>query len=102
MIDYSLKQKVDATFRLMDEVQNSDPKLTLSTGMTLREMLKYNLLQFIGFLFESDGTDGRLELARVPVSAAVRRQAQPQAGLLGRGGPGFRGVIRAGYAIQSA
>ena len=62
MIDYSLKQKVDATFRLMDEVQNSDPKLTLSTGMTLREMLKYNLLQFIGFLFESDGTDGRLEL----------------------------------------
>ena len=62
MIDYSLKQKVDATFRLMDEVQNSDPKLTLTTGMTLREMLKYNLLQFIGFLFESDGTDGRLEL----------------------------------------
>ena len=35
MIDYSLKQKVDATFRLMDEVQNSDPKLTLTTGMTL-------------------------------------------------------------------
>ena len=30
--------------------------------MTLREMLKYNLIQYTGFLFESDGTDGRLEL----------------------------------------
>lgn len=62
MIDYNLKNKVDATFRLMDEVQNSNPQLTATTGMTCREMLKYNLLQFIGFLFESDGTDGRQEL----------------------------------------
>ncbi len=62
MIDYTLKNKVDATFKMMDDIYNSDPQLTASTGMTCREMLKYNLLQFVGFLFESDGTDGRLEL----------------------------------------
>lgn len=62
MIDYSLKQKIDDTFRMLDDVQNRDPALTVSTGMTLREMLKYNLLQYVGFLFESDGTDGRQEL----------------------------------------
>ena len=62
MVDYILKNKIDTTFRLVDEVQNKDPMLTIQTGMTLREMLKYNLLQFVGFLFESDGTDGRQEL----------------------------------------
>ena len=62
MIDYTLKNQVDATFKMMDDIYNSDPQLTASTGMTCREMLKYNLLQFVGFLFESDGTDGRLEL----------------------------------------
>ena len=62
MINYSLKVKVDSVFKLVDDVQNSNPALTQSTGLTLREMLKYNLLQFIGFLFESDGTDGRAEL----------------------------------------
>ena len=62
MIDYTLKNKVDATFKMMDDIYNSNPQLTVSTGMTCREMLKYNLLQFVGFLFESDGTDGRLEL----------------------------------------
>ena len=62
MIDYTLKNKVDATFKMMDDIYNSDPLLTQATGMTCREMLKYNLLQFVGFLFESDGTDGRLEL----------------------------------------
>ncbi|MBO4863716.1 MAG: AAA family ATPase [Eubacterium sp.] len=62
MIDYSLRTKVDTIFKLADDIQNRSPELTMSTGMTLREMLKYNLLQFIGFLFESDGTDGRAEL----------------------------------------
>ena len=62
MIDYTLKNKVDATFKMMDDIYNSDPLLTQATGMTCREMLEYNLLQFVGFLFESDGTDGRLEL----------------------------------------
>lgn len=62
MTDYNLKIKTDSMFKLMDDIQNSNPGLTASTGMTLREMLKYNLLQFVGFLFESDGTDGRLEL----------------------------------------
>ena len=62
MINYSLKVKVDSVFKLVDDVQNSNPALTQSTGLTLREMLKYNLLQYIGFLFESDGTDGRAEL----------------------------------------
>lgn len=62
MIDYNLKIKIDNTFRMVDDVQNSDPSLTASTGMTLREILKYNLLQFVAFLFESDGTDGRQEL----------------------------------------
>ena len=62
MIDYTLKNQVDATFKMMDDIYNSNPQLTASTGMTCREMLKYNLLQFVGFLFESDGTDGRLEL----------------------------------------
>ena len=62
MIDYNLRTKVDTVFKLADDIQNRNPELTMSTGMTLREMLKYNLLQFIGFLFESDGTDGRAEL----------------------------------------
>lgn len=62
MIDYNLKQKIDDTFRMMDDVQNRNPLLTAGTGLTLREMLKYNLLQYVGFLFESDGTDGRQEL----------------------------------------
>ena len=62
MVDYNLKNKIESTYKLIDDVQNSNPSLTLSTGMTLREMLKYNLLQYVGFLFESDGTDGRLEL----------------------------------------
>ena len=62
MIDYNLKKKIDDTFRMMDDVQNRNPVLTAGTGMTLREMLKYNLLQYVGFLFESDGTDGRQEL----------------------------------------
>ena len=62
MIDYTLKNRIDAVFRLMDDIQNNDPQLTAQTGMTLREMLKYNLLQYVAFLFESDGTDGRQEL----------------------------------------
>ncbi|MCR5632835.1 MAG: hypothetical protein K6F60_05010, partial [Eubacterium sp.] len=62
MVDYNLKNKIESTYKLIDDVQNSNPSLTLNTGMTLREMLKYNLLQYVGFLFESDGTDGRLEL----------------------------------------
>ncbi len=62
MIDYNLKNKIDDTFRMLDDIQNRTPELTASTGMTLREMLKYNLLQYVGFLFESDGTDGRQEL----------------------------------------
>lgn len=62
MTDYVLKSKLDNMFKLMDDIQYSNPDLTKATGMTLREMLKYNLLQFVGFLFESDGTDGRLEL----------------------------------------
>ena len=62
MIDYTLKNRIDDVFRLMDEIQNKNPQLTAQTGMTLREMLKYNLIQYIAFLFESDGTDGRQEL----------------------------------------
>ena len=62
MSDYTLKNKIDAVFRMMDDIQNKDPQLTAQTGMTLREMLKYNLIQYTAFLFESDGTDGRLEL----------------------------------------
>ena len=59
MMDYSLKNKIDSTFRMVDDLQNYNSLLTRSTGMTVREMLKYNLIQFCGFLFESDGTDGR-------------------------------------------
>lgn len=62
MIDYTLKSKIDNVFKLVDDIQNSNPGITQTTGMTIREMLKYNLLQFVGFLFESDGTDGRGEL----------------------------------------
>ena len=62
MIDYTLKSKIDNVFKLVDDIQNSNPGITQATGMTIREMLKYNLLQFVGFLFESDGTDGRGEL----------------------------------------
>ena len=62
MMDYSLKNKIDSTFRMVDDLQNYNSLLTRSTGMTVREMLKYNLIQFCGFLFESDGTDGRGEL----------------------------------------
>ncbi len=62
MIDYNIKNRIDETFRLVDDIQNRSPELTAGTGMTLREMLKYNLLQYTAFLFESDGTDGRAEL----------------------------------------
>ncbi|MCR5213466.1 MAG: AAA family ATPase [Eubacterium sp.] len=62
MVDYNLKLKIDTVFKMADDVQNSDPSLTRATGMTLREMIKYNFLQFVGFLFESDGTDGRAEI----------------------------------------
>ncbi|MCR5543442.1 MAG: AAA family ATPase [Eubacterium sp.] len=61
-MDYTLKSKIDNVFKLVDDIQNSNPGITQATGMTIREMLKYNLLQFVGFLFESDGTDGRGEL----------------------------------------
>ncbi len=62
MVDYNLKLKIDGVFKMVDDVQNADPSLTAATGMSLREMVKYNLLQFVAFLFESDGTDGRAEL----------------------------------------
>ena len=62
MIDFTLKNKIDDVFRYADMISNSQPDIVTKTGMTMREMLKYNLLQFVSFLFESDGTDGRAEL----------------------------------------
>ena len=62
MMDFTLKNKIDEVFRYADMISNSQPDIMTKTGMTMREMLKYNLLQFVSFLFESDGTDGRAEL----------------------------------------
>ena len=50
MTDYVLKSKLDNMFKLMDDIQYSNPELTKATGMTPREMLKYNLLQLDSYL----------------------------------------------------
>jgi len=60
MTNYELKMKVDNCLRTADTVTNAG--YMTETGMTLREMLKFDLLQFIGFLYETDGSDTRAEL----------------------------------------
>ena len=60
MTNYELKMKVDNCLRLADTITNAG--YMQETGMTLREMLKFDLLQFIGFLYETDGSDTRTEL----------------------------------------
>jgi len=63
MIDYKLKSKLDRAFALADEAGESMPEIRERTGMTLREILKADLLKLCGFLFESDGSTVREEVA---------------------------------------
>ena len=62
MIDHVLKNRIDTVYRLADTAGRALPDFNAQNNMSLRDMLKYNFLQYIGFLFETDGTDGRSEL----------------------------------------
>lgn len=55
MVNYEIRSQVDASLRLAERIGESDEKLSKSR-MNLRDMLRYDYLMFLGFLFESDGT----------------------------------------------
>jgi hypothetical protein len=59
MINYALKQKVN------DCLLYAETLTTQGYGaegqLSIREMLKFDFLQFLGFLYESDGSDGKQE-----------------------------------------
>lgn len=60
MASYALQKKVNECYAYADmiQIQGYGP----SNQMTMREMLKFDFLQFIGFLFEPNGSDMRDEL----------------------------------------
>ncbi len=60
-----LKMKIQEAYRLADDVSVRNPGLIPNGSLSLREMLKFDLLQFLGFLYESDGNDGTKEAAFV-------------------------------------
>jgi AAA+ superfamily predicted ATPase len=55
MVNYEIRSQVDASLRLAERIGEADEKLSRSR-MNLRDMLRYDYLMFLGFLFESDGT----------------------------------------------
>ncbi len=55
MVNYEIRSQVDASLRLAEKIGEADEKLSKSR-MNLRDMLRYDYLMFLGFLFESDGT----------------------------------------------
>ncbi len=59
MTNYDLYKKVQQTFQLADQV-NASGVMPPGT-MTLREMLKFDYLLFLGFLYEPDGSDTKYE-----------------------------------------
>ncbi len=55
MVNYEIRSQVDASLRLAERIGEADEKLSRNR-MNLRDMLRYDYLMFLGFLFESDGT----------------------------------------------
>ena len=53
MVNYEIRSQVDASLRLAERIGEADEKLSRSR-MNLRDMLRYDYLMFLGFLFESD------------------------------------------------
>ncbi len=64
-MNHELKMKIQEAFRLADDVSARNPGLIPNGALSLREMLKFDILQFLGFLYESDGNDGTKEAAFV-------------------------------------
>ena len=59
MTNYELYKKVQQSFQLADQVTASG---VMPPGtMSLREMLKFDYLLFLGFLYEPDGSDTKYE-----------------------------------------
>lgn len=60
MTNFSLKQSVNDCLLYADSIAS----LVYKTDgqLTLREMLKFDFLQFLGFLYESDGSNGKAEV----------------------------------------
>ncbi len=59
MTNYELYRKIQLSFQLADQV-NASGVMPPGT-MTLREMLKFDYLLFLGFLYEPDGSDTNYE-----------------------------------------
>ena len=59
MTNYDLYKKVQLSFQLADQVNASG--IMPPGTMTLREMLKFDYLLFLGFLYEPDGSDTKYE-----------------------------------------
>ena len=55
MVNYELRSQVDASLRFAERIGEGDEKLARNR-INLRDMLRYDYLMFLGFLFESDGT----------------------------------------------
>ena len=59
MTNYALFNKIQESLRMADQVENSG---VMPTGsMRLRDMLKFDYLLYLGFLFEPDGKDTMYE-----------------------------------------
>ena len=55
MVNYEIRSQVDASLRFAERIGEGDEKLARNR-INLRDMLRYDYLMFLGFLFESDGT----------------------------------------------
>lgn len=60
MIDMGLKQDINDCLLYADAI--SSQEYQASGRLSVREILKFDFLQFLGFLYESDGSDGRAEI----------------------------------------
>ena len=75
MVNYEIRSQVDASLRLAEKIGEADEKLSKSR-MNLRDMLRYDYLMFLGFLFESDGTTALEEVKFVNSSALFMISAE--------------------------
>lgn len=60
MTNFTLKQKVNDCLLYAENITNQG--YGAEGQLSVREMLKFDFLQFLGFLYESDGSDGRAEI----------------------------------------
>ncbi len=61
MVNYEIRSQVDASLNLAQRIGEGDEKL-YRNRIDLRDMLRYDYLMFLGFLFESDGTTAMEEV----------------------------------------